>query len=295
MKCKKCDEKATYKGLCKVHFTNYFEKKVKTTIERFNLIKKTEKVMVAASGGKDSMTVLHILNKLKYNVTALAIDEGIENYRDGTLALLKDYCEKNNIKLKVVSYKNWMGHTLDEIIKKTNDRPCSVCGTFRRYLLNQYSSEFDVLVTGHNQDDEAQAVLMNLTKNNIDALNRQGPISGKGNEQKFTKRVKPLYLCSEKEVMFYSSINKLTIDFNCCPNIGRSFRLRLKRSLNNVEGQDNIQAKENIVNWFIDYKKSFSKKKNSKVSVKQCGVCGQNTTGNVCKACQYKQRLAKCM
>jgi tRNA-5-methyluridine54 2-sulfurtransferase len=295
MKCIKCDEKSTYKDLCKFHFTKYFEKKVKTTIERFNLINKKEKVMVAASGGKDSMTVLHILNKLKYNVTALAIDEGIENYRNNTLALLRNYCEKNKIKLKVVSYKNWVGHTLDEIIKKTNDRPCSVCGTFRRYLLNQHSSEFDVLVTGHNQDDEAQAVLMNLTKNNIDALNRQGPMSGKGNEQKFTKRVKPLYLSSEKEVMFYSSINKLTIDFNCCPNIGRSFRLRLKRSLNNVEVQDNINAKEHIVNWFIEYKKTISKKDSSKVSIKLCSVCGQNTTGNVCKACQYKERLAKCL
>ena len=292
MKCKKCDEKVVYKGLCSEHFTNYFEKKVKWTIENFTLINKDEKVVVAASGGKDSMTVLHILNKLSYNITALAIDEGIANYRNNTLKLLKNYCEKNKIKSNVASYKDWVNHTLDQIIDKTNQRPCSVCGAFRRYLLNFHAKNFDVLVTGHNNDDEAQAVLMNLTKNNIDALNRQGPVSGNGITKKFTKRVKPLYLCSEKEVMFYSSINKLTIDFNCCPNIGKSFRLRLKRSLNNIEKMSNKDIKNNIVDWFLKYKQKNTR--DTKKKYTKCFVCGENSTQKICKACQYKQILIEC-
>ena len=192
MPCKLCKNKVILDNYCEEHFSEYFEKKVISTIKRFKLIKKTQKIVVAASGGKDSTTVLYILKKYGYNITALAINEGIKNYRDISLDMLTKFCKQHKIKLKIVSFKKELNKSLDEMLAKTHDRPCTVCGIFRRNLLNKYSRDYDVIVTGHNLDDEAQAVIMNLVKNNTTALIRQGPISGTKKLLNYTKRVKPL-------------------------------------------------------------------------------------------------------
>ena len=137
--------------------------------------------------------------------------------------------------------------SLDEILFKKSERPCTVCGIFRRYLLNLYAREYDVLVTGHNLDDEAQAVVMNLVKNNLLALQRAGPKTGVTTSKKFTERVKPLYFCLEKEVMVYAFINNLTTEFNECPNVNKAFRLRIRDMLNEIELKM-PGTKKNIVN-----------------------------------------------
>ena len=95
--------------LCKTHFTEYFENKVLKTITKFDLIGKEENLGVAVSGGKDSLTLLHILKKLseqnpKIKLTAIAINEGIEGYRDKSLITAQNFCDKNNVKLNIYSY-----------------------------------------------------------------------------------------------------------------------------------------------------------------------------------------------
>src|SRR3989338_8594712 len=154
--------------LCKSHFTEYFENKVFRTIRQFDLIGKEEHLGVALSGGKDSLTLLNLLNKLskqnpKIKLTAIAINEGIHDYRDKTLVTAKEFCEKNAIPLKVYSYEEEFGMPLDNMLKTLDVKPCTICGIFRRYLLNKKSKElgFTKLATGHNLDDECQSVLMN--------------------------------------------------------------------------------------------------------------------------------------
>ena len=185
-----CNEKPViglYSGekLCKSHFTEYFENKVLKTIRQFELIDKEENFGIALSGGKDSLTVLYIFNKLskqnpRIKINAIAIDEGIVGYRDKTLETAKKFCEKNNIKLHIFSYKEEFGLTLDEMLKILDVRPCTICGIFRRYLLNKKSKELKLtkLATGHNLDDECQSILMNQLKNNIQASARLGPKVG---------------------------------------------------------------------------------------------------------------------
>ena len=132
--------------LCKSHFTEYFESKVFKTIRQFELVGKEENIGVALSGGKESLTTLHILNKLskqnpKIKINAIAIDEGISGYRDKTLKTALDFCNKNNIQLHIFSYKDEFGLTLDEMLKILNAKPCTICGIFRRYLFNKKSKE----------------------------------------------------------------------------------------------------------------------------------------------------------
>jgi len=147
--------------LCKYHFTDYFESKVFKTIRQFDLIGKKENIGVALSGGKDSLSILHILNKLsqqnpKIKINAIAIDEGIKGYRNKTLGTAKKFCDENKIFLSIFSYKEEFGLTLDEMLKILDVKPCTICGIFRRYLLNKSSRELKLtkLATGHNLDDE---------------------------------------------------------------------------------------------------------------------------------------------
>jgi tRNA(Ile)-lysidine synthase TilS/MesJ len=230
MTCKKCKEKPVIKltnsriTLCKKCFIDYFEKKVKKTIRNYKLFKKGETIGIALSGGKDSLTTLHIVNNIAKQqrttkVIAITIDEGIKGYRDKTLTFAKKYCKENDIDLHIASYKETFGKTLDSIVKKTDTIPCSICGVFRRYLLNFKAKELkiDKLATGHNLDDEAQTILMNQFRNNLTVSARLGPITGLSENKKFIRRIKPLYFVTEKEVMTYAFLNNLSTDFSECP------------------------------------------------------------------------------
>lgn len=303
MKCSFCSEKSIYVQnvyfnvlknhiekrtilYCKKHFIEYFEDKVKKTIKRFNLLKEKERVCVAASGGKDSSSLLFLLKKLNYNVEALAVDEGIKGYRDKTLIDLKKLCKKHKIPLKIVSFKENFGLSLDNIVKKEK-RPCSACGILRRRLLNYYSKDYDAIATGHNLDDESQAILMNLFKGNIDLLKRLGPISGEREIKSFTKRVKPFYFCSEKEILIYSFLNRLEISYNECPHVYNSFRAKVRDFLNKRESEKK-GIKFNIVKWFLELR--FKKTKDN---IKYCKICNEPSSNDICNVCRYIEILEK--
>lgn len=303
MKMNCCNEKPIIeltndKKLCKTHFIEYFENKVFRTITKFDLLGKEENIGVAVSGGKDSLTLLHILNQLskqnpKIKITAIAIDEGIKPYRDKSLITAKQFCNKNNIKLNIYSYKDEFGMPLDEMLKVLDVKPCTICGIFRRYLLNKKSKElnFTKLATGHNLDDECQSIMMNQFKNNIHLSARLGPKAGIKQNKDFIQRIKPLYLCTEKEVTTYAFINKLLDDFSECPNIVKSYRAQIRDMLNDIE-EKFPGTKYSIVNSFLqilpELKEKFNEGKAS-----HCVSCSEVAAKDKCNACRYMEKLEK--
>jgi len=285
-------------NLCKSHFTEYFENKVFKTIRQFDLIEKEENLGIALSGGKDSLTLLHILTKLskqnsKIKLTAIAINEGIEGYRDKTLATAKEFCEKNNVPLNIYSYEQEFGMPLDKILKTLDVKPCTICGIFRRYLLNKKSKElgFTKLATGHNLDDEAQSIMMNQFKNNIKASARLGPKVGIKQNNKFVQRIKPLYLCTEKEVATYAFINNLLDDFTECPNISESYRAQVRDSINDLETKF-PGTKYGIINSFLqilpDLKEKFKDQE-----LNSCQKCSEPASKDICNTCRFVDKLNK--
>jgi len=284
--------------LCKEHFTNYFENKVFKTIRQFELLDKEENLGVAVSGGKDSLTVLHILNKLskenpKIKINAIAINEGIHGYRDKTLEKAKEFCNKDNIKLHIFSYKEEFGLALDEMLKIIDVKPCTICGIFRRYLLNKKSKELKLtkLATGHNLDDECQSILMNQMNNNIHLSARLGPKVGLIQDNKFVQRIKPLYLCTEKEVTTYAFVNGLLDEFNECPNVPQSFRAQVRDMLNDMENKFS-GTKYSIVNSFLQIL-PFLKQQFKDGAIKVCIKCSEPSANDVCNACVYLGKLKK--
>ena len=303
MDCYKCDKKAVitlqHGSLCKNHFIHYFEDKVFKTINKFRLISRNDKICVATSGGKDSLTVLYLTKKYlqKYkipeNLFALVIDEGIDNYRKKTIEDLEEFCEKYQIELKKVSFVKEFSYTLDKAQAKLDKKPCNTCGVWRRYLLNKYARKEKAtkVITGHNLDDEAQVIMMNHFKANTKIASHLGPISGVEKYEQFVQRVKPLYFCSEKETRLYTLLKKFQVQYTECPYAKEGFRSQVREMLNDFE-QKYPGTKQGVVNSFLEILPLLKEKATkTDYKLKLCQKCGEPANKNICNTCKTVEVL----
>ncbi|MDO8740245.1 MAG: TIGR00269 family protein [Candidatus Woesearchaeota archaeon] len=277
-------------------FVRDFENKIKKTIKKFNLLNKKEKIFAAVSGGKDSTAILYLLKKLGHNVEAITVDVLIGKYTKQNLEKIRDFCKKINVKLHVVSFREKFGYSLCYIRSVLNSKgldlkSCTICGVLRRYLINKYARKLkaDKIVTGHNMDDEAQAILMNLLRNRPDLNARLGPISGILKDKKFIPRVKPLYLTAEKDIIKYSGIMKFDVDYGKCPCCHDAYRNFIRNLLNNYE-EKNPKIKGNIVSYFL---KNIKNLKNNKIdkAMNYCNKCGEPSKGTICQTCNLLSKI----
>ncbi len=269
-------------------FIKYFENRVKQTIKKYKLFSKKDRILVAASGGKDSTTLLYLLKKFGYNVNALTINAFIGNYSKESLENLKKFCKEQKIKLYEVSLRDEFGYSLCYIrsilkSKGTSLNSCAICGTLRRYLLNKYARKFkaDVIATGHNLNDEAASILMNLFRNTMELNSRIGP---KTESKGFVNRVKPLYFCTENEVERYSKLKKFNVLYTWCPCSVLSFRRFLVES--GLTDDELRNLVENFVNLLPKLRKAYPKDEPNK-----CRICKEPCRGELCQACMIIQKL----
>ncbi len=297
-------------------FLRCFEKKVRDTVKEHKLFSKKDRIIAACSGGKDSTTVLHILNKLGFNVEAFTVDAIIGNYTAENIRNLKSFCKEKGIKLSVISFREEFGASLCYIRQALSSRgvklnSCTVCGTLRRYLLNKAAKSMgaDCIVTGHNLDDEAQSIIMNMLRNNLEVSARLGPktgalrsrAAGEGRDVKerksFAARVKPLYFCPEAETERYSRIMGFPVKYEPCPCRTGSYRNKVRKMLDRLE-QDNPLLKRKIVEGFSRILPALKKKYSSGVQM-YCTNCGEPSKGKECRTCEilsnlhYKRRRNK--
>ncbi len=291
MKCIKCDNKAIVEeGFCKEHFVENFETKVFETIKDHHLIKDTDKVLVAASGGKDSLTALYLVKKYHKNVDALIIDEGIKDYREYSYNDLVRFCNEHKINLLKVSFKEEFGKTLDKVIAENPSvNPCTFCGILRRFLMNKYSSKYDVIVTGHNLDDEVQSVMMNILRGNVELAARLGPRTGLNESVKFTSRIKPLYFNSEKDVKIYSFVKGFKDTFVECPYSNSSYRSFLREYINKKESAKR-GMKLNIITNFMDILPNLREEFKSESEIQLCKGCGYPARHDLCNTCKTLEK-----
>jgi len=273
-------------------FVKRIESKVEQTIKKFKLLSKKEKILVAASGGKDSTAALFILKKLGYNVFAVTIDVGIGSYSKKNVENLEKFCKKEKIKLYSTSIREAFGSSLCHMKSVLDSKgiklnSCAVCGVLRRYLINRIAKQLKAkkLVTGHNLDDEAQSIMMNFFRNTLQFSARLGPVSGIISDRKFIPRVKPLYFIPEKEIAKYSKIMKFPVDYERCPCSSEVFRRFVGKKLDELE-KENHDAKKNIVDYFMRILPKLKKKYSSKGKISYCERCGEPSKSNVCRACQ---------
>ncbi|MCL4396928.1 TIGR00269 family protein [Candidatus Parvarchaeota archaeon] len=299
MECEICGSDAiisTNNGtLCAEHFKQRFEEITLSTIKKYGLIEKGERIAVANSGGKDSLSLLYILSKYfkKSNeIVSITIDEGIRGYRDKTIEIMKDYCSRYGVEYKIYSYKDFAGHTMDSITKTREGIPCSACGVLRRYLINYAASEVhaDKVATAHNMDDEAENVIMNLVQNDIEKMVRLGAYSGIIKEKGFVPRIKPFLFISEKETMLFSMLNGINAIHTPCPYAGMGFRGLISRKIKEMESEF-TGSKRNVIDAMLEIKKGHNTKKGIKMN--KCKYCGFPSANDICEACKLKEELVK--
>lgn len=302
MPCKNCKEKPVIKlpnsniSLCKTHFNRYFEKKVRKCIRMYKLIDKKDKVLIALSGGKDSLSLTYILSNIlkptKIKLEALIIDEGS---RKEEVKAAEKLCKKLKIKLHKTTYKKEFGFTLFDIAEKLKGVPCATCGTLRRSLINKKARELkaDKLATGHNLDDEAQSIIMNQFKANMPLSARLGPLTGVNDDPKFVRRIKPLYFLTEFETETFARVNELAPGKKICPFRCGSFRKSVMIMLDDFE-KKYPGIKHGVIRSFLEILPSL-KKHYSSVKLKYCKTCGEpcSQPDGICQSCKIIKKISK--
>lgn len=275
------------------------EDKVKETIKKYKLLNKKEKIIVACSGGKDSTAALYILKKLGYKVEGLTVNAFIGNYSKVSLENLREFCKNEKIKLHEASLRDEFGCSLCYIVSILKSKgykfnSCTVCGILRRYLLNKHARKLkaDKIVMGHNLDDEAQAVLMNLLRSDLKLFVRQGIKPGVLKDKKFIQRIKPLYFCTEKEVEKYSKSKKFPVKYGMCPCAVTSYRNSVKNMLNKLE-KEHPNIKKNLVNNFLKVLPQVKKEVKNEGKLEYCKYCKEPSKKGICRTCEIIGMLRK--
>jgi uncharacterized protein (TIGR00269 family) len=276
----------------KQKFTRKIENKVFKTIEDYQLIEKNDGVLVALSGGKDSMSLLEILND-KFNVEAMFIDLGIEDFSKNSKEIIKKYCSEKSVKLKVINLKDELGFSISEIVPTLNDlgfNTCNVCGTIKRYVLNRNARGYEKLATGHNMDDEISSIFMNIFKANIRANASLGPKTGIFSDEKFVQRIKPLYFCTNDEIRKYALLKGIPFFDEKCHLRQGAFRVFVSEELKNLfdSNEKFINAKKKIIKSYLNYLKPRSLEifTNKKVKMNYCSECGEPSSQKICSVCK---------
>lgn len=296
MKCRVCGEpavislKAYSTALCAPHFISFLEKRTLNTINKYRLIENGEKPIVAVSGGKDSLSVWFMLNKLGYAADGVYINLGIENYSDISFAKIEKMADLLMKKVYSFDIKRLSDKGIDGLAKVLKRVPCSACGMIKRYVMNRVCIEYGytTLVTGHNIDDEASALFGNvlywkeeyLGKKNVVLEARHGHLS---------KKVKPFFLCSERDIAAYAILNNIDYIREECPFSVGAKTLIYKDMLNRLE-QLSPGTKIQFVKGYL---KSFIKNRQEDIKNTEnfCSKCGYPTYGSICNMCRVLERL----
>jgi len=284
-------------ALCREHFIEWFERQTEKTIKEFKMFSRKEKVLVAVSGGKDSLALWFALNKLGYETYGFHISLGIEGweYSKKSLEICRKFAERIGRPLIVFNLKEELGYTIEEIARGAGRKDvCSVCGSFKRYLMNKVAREhgFKVVATGHNLDDESALLLSNTVRWEIGYLGRQSPVLPE--EGGFARKVKPFCFLTEKETVSYAILNGIEYVETGCPNAKEATSIHFKRALAYLEHQMPGTKLRFYKEFLKKARPIFEREVKEKVELNECEVCGMPTTAPVCSVCRTLQRLREC-
>jgi uncharacterized protein (TIGR00269 family) len=329
MHCDKCGDEAVmhaaYSGmhLCASHFRRSVEKRVRRRVRDDGLVADEatpadpETWVIGLSGGKDSVVLTQILHDTfdrdpRIELVALSVHEGIEGYRDESLAACERLTEDLEMGHEVVSYAEEFGVRMDDVVRDDPEEmaACAYCGVFRRDVLERYADELgaDKLLTGHNLDDEAQTALMNLFEGDLQQIASHfdaslGPFQRTGDgpterprrtQDHHVPRAKPLRDVPEKEVALYAHLEDLPAHITECPHAEEAYRGEIQDLLLDME-ERHPGTRHSVM---AGYEKlaalaaeAFGGAENAAAAFGQCERCGAPTAREVCRKCDLLDAL----
>ena len=306
-KCSACKRKEpffhrNYSGewLCKKCFSESIEGKVRATILKYKMLSYNDRVAVAVSGGKDSLSLLEVLAKMerKYpraKLVAVTVDEGIAGYRDEALEITAKTCKRLRIPHHLVSFKQLYGYTLDEIVQRLRQRgseltPCAYCGVLRRKAMNAAALEVkaDKIATGHTLDDEVQTSLMNLFHGDVPKLASEKPVTERVHPR-LVQKIKPFCEVPEKESALYAYVKGIMFQSTPCPYAGEALRNDI-RSLLNLMEERHAGTKFTVFKSIEKIRPALASLQ-EKGEFKECRQCGDPAASEQCMACQLLKQI----
>jgi uncharacterized protein (TIGR00269 family) len=306
MKCKKCGSKASVNmrqhrlALCREHYLEWVPQQTERFIKKYNMFTHDEKILVAVSGGKDSLSLWEILVRLGYQADGfyigLGIDEGI-SYSHESQRLAEKFASENNLKLHIVDIGGEYGQPIPVMAGRSHrghGKPCAVCGLVKRHEMNRIARDFgyDVLATGHNLDDEAAVLFGNSLSWAGDFLLRQSPVlpSSEG----LVRKVKPLCRFYEREMTAYAIARGIEYVYAECPFAEGSLSIYYKEVLNQMETA-HPATKLIFYLRFLEARKSgelFIEKNIEQLNVHPCTKCSQLTSApGMCSFCRMIEKV----
>ncbi len=304
MNCKICKIKGIKKNaivnlssynlsLCKEHFIEWFERRIQNTIKDFHMFTKEDKILVAVSGGKDSLGLWFVLNKLGYDADGIHIDLGINDYSKKSREYVEEFAKKIGRKLYIVDLSTEIASISILKEKIPNKPPCSLCGIIKRYYINKISKKegYNVLATGHNLDDEISVLFGNTLNWNLYYLSKQYPIL-KEHKDMFVRKVKPYCRITEKESAIYTFLMGIKYIKEECPLSIGATSLKYKKIFGDIEEQF-PGTKLKFFNNFLRRLYPLLTNKISEENLQRCKICDEPSSLEICAVCNIKMKLAK--
>ena len=297
MKCRVCRGRACLEirrhnaAFCTEHFLHHCRQQVDRAVHSQGMFTHDDRVLLAVSGGKDSLMLWDVLLKLGYQVDGLYIGLGIGDYSRESVGRCRSFSSERGACLVEVDMVSQYGYDIPTAASVARRATCSTCGLSKRYVMNDVAMKGDyvVLATGHNLDDEAAVLFGNLMHWNMEALARQKPVLDA--KSGFVKKVKPLIRLGERETAAYAVLERIDYIVEECPMVADNTGLRYKDVLNVLESKS-PGTKHQLYLGYLDRGASYFDDADSAArDVHPCGFCGSPTTAEICAFCRL-QRLA---
>lgn len=299
MKCRVCrgpaviDVRRHNAAFCPEHLVTHCREQVRRAIHDHRMFEPEARVLVAVSGGKDSLALWDLLVDLGYDADGVYLGLGIDEYSDESTRYVRDYAEGRGLKLHEVDLGGDFGFTIPAAAAVAHRSPCGACGLSKRHLFNSVALEhgYDAVATGHNLDDEAAVLLGNVLRWDAGYLGRQHPVLPAA--EGFARKVKPLVRLGEREMAAYCIVRGIDYQVEECPMAAGNKHLGYKELLNGLEDRS-PGAKATFFFGFLErgHDRFAADAGRERETLGACGRCGAPTTGELCAFCRLQERAS---
>jgi uncharacterized protein (TIGR00269 family) len=296
-KCKRCRGAAMVEirrhnaAFCRDCFIHHIRQQVERTIKAFDMLERENRVLIAVSGGKDSLALWDVLLDLGYDATGLYLGLGIGTYSDASRDKVRGFAAGRDTTLVEVDLREVYGYDIPTAGRKGPRSTCAVCGLSKRYVFNRAALQggFDVVATGHNLDDEAANLLGNTLRWQTEYMARQYPVLP--GRQGMAKKVKPMVRLSELETAAYAFLRGIDYQIEECPLVGGNTQLRHKQAMNQLESTSPGTKAQFFLGYLDKVASLFRPLDPEGDRLTACQRCGQPTTGTFCAFCRARAQV----
>jgi uncharacterized protein (TIGR00269 family) len=297
VKCRRCrasavvDVRRHNAAFCRECFLRHVREQVRRAVDEYDMLQPDNRVLVAVSGGKDSLAVWDLLRELGYEADGLYLGLGIGSYSDESFGYAHRYASERGLTLHHVDLARDYGYDVPGAALATRRAPCGACGLSKRHLFNRVALErgYDAVATGHNLDDEAAVLLGNVLRWESGYLGRQYPVLPASDG--FVRKVKPLVKVSERESAAYCVLSGIDYIVEECPMAAGNRHLGFKEMLNDLEDRSPGAKAAFVLGFFERAQSRFAPDAlDERDGLRPCAECGAPTTGEVCAFCSLQGR-----